>query len=303
MRARHVNLNGWLASLLVLFSSLAHAEVRLLNKGGAYRFDIEMRQTLTEHFSVRLSAFDTEGFYQKQGKYSRMQGFVNHNGSLLLLDWHPFGGSFRGSMGVMLKHQQWRFMVEPYIEQAPRTFTLEIDKNQLNNLGYEIHGGTITVDQDDIQVVNSLADRLGRPVNIDASEYPRSFQYDGIRIESDVSGLADSYTVEIPEISLNAEDARVSANVQFQRVSPYFGIGWGTPPQSQQRLYYSFDMGVISNGTPELAVVIGGKITGVHERVTAILEDWRLEQEWMLSQKAERYRFFPYVSFGLSVSF
>jgi len=96
-----------------------------------------------------------------------------------------------------------------------------------------------------------------------------------------------------------AEIGSFGGTVDFNEFSPYVGIGWGNAVEKGQRLTFSFDIGVLLQGSPNVEFTASG---GTLSSDPALLAD--LEQEESdLETDLEDYELYPVVSMGLAFQF
>lgn len=101
-----------------------------------------------------------------------------------------------------------------------------------------------------------------------------------------------SYTVGGDEYS-PSELGSLTADVDFNPVSPYIGLGIGNPVSGNSGLKFTFDIGTIYQGSP--TVDLTG--TGLIEPSAAP------DQEAQLEDNISWFKWYPVVSFGLMYKF
>jgi len=87
-------------------------------------------------------------------------------------------------------------------------------------------------------------------------------------------------------------DAHVDATVDFNKIAPYLGIGWGRTPRNT-RLSFTSDLGVLYAGTPKTNLTTVDFTASVSDLASAnaALKD------------SLNYKFYPIVSVGIGYSF
>lgn len=90
---------------------------------------------------------------------------------------------------------------------------------------------------------------------------------------------------------------RIDVRIQFPRVTPYLGIGWGHQPAGDPGWGFVFDLGA-SIGKANVT----GQASGPVLSSPAAQEDFQRELE-DLRDKADRVRFVPQLSMGLNYRF
>lgn len=307
MCAYRIHINAWLLCLVLYpFTSTspvcAQSQLLLLDKGSYHHFDIEIRKTLSDTLAMRLSMFDGEGVYSKRERNLQYQNSIHNQTHLTTLDWHPFKRHFRTSVGLAVRHHSWNIMVQPFINQAASSRVFDLEKINADQQ-YRFEGSTIILDRSRIESFLNLANSVGITFNFDLDQLPESLNISGGVLEIDKGVMPDYYTVDIPALSLSADEINIVADMRFRQFSPYVGIGWGTPPTSDNSLQYSIDLGLIYHGTPSINLLLNGEFITIDSRLTARLENLRLQKQHELQQTASRYPILPYLSFGLRVPF
>jgi len=91
------------------------------------------------------------------------------------------------------------------------------------------------------------------------------------------------------------------AAVDFNKVAPYFGIGYGRPINSGLSLI--FDLGVMSQGSPKskIDVTCGPAIQGTPQ-CTQLQNDAAAEQS-KLDDSLHSFKYYPVISLGLAYTF
>ena len=92
------------------------------------------------------------------------------------------------------------------------------------------------------------------------------------------------------------------AQVDFNKVAPYFGIGYGRPIKSGLSLI--FDLGVMSQGSPKskINVTCGPTAPQGSANCNALQNDAAAEQS-KLDESLHSFKFYPVISLGLAYTF
>ncbi len=99
-------------------------------------------------------------------------------------------------------------------------------------------------------------------------------------------------------IEINEEEYRLdklSGEMKFNQISPYFGIGYGNAALGEGRLAFSFDLGLMYHGVPD----VDAKATASNPALQFSLErdlDAEIED---FRDDVSAFRFYPVLSFGL----
>jgi hypothetical protein len=97
--------------------------------------------------------------------------------------------------------------------------------------------------------------------------------------------------IVVGDVEFNAEDSgNLDMNFNWGSTSPYLGLGFGRAV-SNKRFGFSFDFGTYFSSSPEITL----DATGVIEQTE--------DQETLLNESFESFKFLPYGSFRLSYSF
>ncbi|MFQ5546353.1 MAG: hypothetical protein ACE5FE_10265, partial [Acidiferrobacterales bacterium] len=186
----------------------------------------------------------------------------------LLLDWHPFGGSFRTSIGVLINRH---------------TLDLDAVPNQSFNLNNE---GITTLSMfSQIDMTDAALDSIDLSV---------------IRLSENILG-----TLDLNDATVKASDLLTAkGQVEFGGLATYVGIGWGNATRTNGRLHYSFDLGMIFLGSPKVDLSVMGMIPdAIRPYAGAELQTILAAEQKELEEELEDLEIFPVVSFGLSYRF
>jgi hypothetical protein len=212
------------ALLFLAAGTAAWADVGVLLKAGTLGAGLDVSKGIGDSLGLRLQAnafsFD-EDITESDVDYS---ADLKLQSAGLLLDWHPFSGVFRVSLGAY-----WN---------------------------------------------GNEASATGRPTG---------------------------GTYEINGVTYNAADiGSLNGQIDFESVAPYFGIGFGSAPKAGRGMTFSFDLGVLYQGEPNvgLTVVCGPSVPDCNQ----LQSDVAAEQV-SLQDDLKDYKFHPVVSFGIGYRF
>ena len=93
---------------------------------------------------------------------------------------------------------------------------------------------------------------------------------------------------------------RVRGEVDYSGFAPYFGLGWGNAVDEAGRWSFSFDLGVMYTGEPDVSVSCS-QVANPASRVTCQQEADREEDE--LEDEIGDYEFYPVLQFGAAYRF
>lgn len=85
----------------------------------------------------------------------------------------------------------------------------------------------------------------------------------------------------------------MNAKVDFNKIAPYIGIGFGNPTAGDRGLGFTFDIGTIYQGAPNVDLEATGLISPSASP----------EQEQTIEDNLSWFKWYPVVSFGLTYKF
>lgn len=103
-------------------------------------------------------------------------------------------------------------------------------------------------------------------------------------------------------ISINDHDYIVSAfngTVDFNRMGPYLGIGYGNAADTSAHWHCAIDLGVVYVGTPNIAL----SATAANPAQQAALDSDLVAQTAKYEDDAKPFKFYPVLSLGFSYTF
>jgi hypothetical protein len=176
-----------------------------------------------------------------------------------------------------------------------------------------------------VEVSYPISQRFGLRLNADSYKYSRKYNqdnidYDGKATLKTASLLADFYPfannfrlsagpvyngnklrLSTPNTSLTINGALYQASldgeVDFRKVAPYAGIGYGRPIGAGLSL--TFDLGVVFQGSPK--ATLNGTCSPA-PACTNFQGDLKA-QEASLNDKIKDFRYYPVVALGLAYTF
>jgi hypothetical protein len=158
---------------------------------------------------------------------------------------------------------------------------------------------TGTVDEVDYKF---KADLRTYPLMLDWYPFHDAFHLTGGIILND-SGIdlrgKSSSTVTIGDQTYSAAEAgTLHGNIDFNRVAPYLGIGWGNPFSNDNRWGLLCDLGVAYSGSPDVSL----RATGTYANDPTFQANLAKERQ-DIQDKADRYKFYPVLSVSLYFRF
>ena len=208
---------------IVLFSSISNAEgIAVGAKVGLLGFGIDVTKSFTPMINGRV-VFN-KFYFDASGTESDIDydADLNMQSAGVMVDWHPFSGGFRTSIGVLLNNN-------------------ELDMTAKSAVSYDIAGTTYTP----------------------------------------------------------AEIGTFGGIVDFDKMAPYAGIGWGNAVEKGQHLTFSFDVGVLMQGSPNVEFTASGGTLSSDPTLLANLE----AEEDELESSLDDFDVYPVISLGLAFQF
>ncbi|MBU0549730.1 MAG: hypothetical protein KKH80_01080 [Candidatus Omnitrophica bacterium] len=108
---------------------------------------------------------------------------------------------------------------------------------------------------------------------------------------------ASSYTIGSATYTA-AQVGSLTGELDFDEVNPYLGIGWGNAVGKNKQWSFSFDIGVVYQGSPKVDLSANGTLSG-NAAFQANLD----REEQNLEDELEDYQFYPVISLGVCYSF
>jgi len=98
-----------------------------------------------------------------------------------------------------------------------------------------------------------------------------------------------------------ASVGKVSGRVDFNKVAPYIGIGWGRPSAKEKGWALAADVGVLLQGTPKTSLAASG-CTASADVCGRFANDLARENA-ALRDEASRFKAYPVLRVGISYKF
>lgn len=95
-----------------------------------------------------------------------------------------------------------------------------------------------------------------------------------------------------------AEVGSLAGELDFDDINPYIGIGWGNAVGKNKQWSFSFDLGVVYQGSPKVKLSANGSLSG-----DAAFQTNLAREEQSLEDELEDFQFYPVISFGICYSF
>ncbi len=209
---------------------------------------------------------------------------------LLLLILSGYDSFFAQNYGISVKGSTLGFGIE-----AMRSFSPNLNARVgFAVFGYSIKGGGGSTDD---YSYNAKLNLTG--INILADYFPWQT---GLRVTAGFLINLNKVTTEMTPSKtytvggdLYTPDVlgKMNAEIKFNKIAPYIGIGFGNPLAEGKKLGFTFDMGTMYHGSPKVDL----SATGLIEPSASP------DQEEKLADNISWFKWFPVVSFGLTYKF
>ncbi len=172
----------------------------------------------------------------------------------------------------------------------------------VNAFSYSYDGSTSDVDYDfklKMQTFDVLADYY--PFTGSGFRLSGGLVYNGNRIDAHAIPNANgTYTINDRTYSANTAGS-LNGSIDFRKISPFLGIGWGNAIAKDSNLSFTADLGVIFQGAANTTLSNSG--CSADTATCAQLASDLVAENGKLHDKASRYDVYPVVRVGLSYKF
>ncbi|OIO71610.1 MAG: hypothetical protein AUJ58_00065 [Zetaproteobacteria bacterium CG1_02_55_237] len=93
----------------------------------------------------------------------------------------------------------------------------------------------------------------------------------------------------------SAQAGSVTGTMDFNKLAPYAGIGWGDAVSSGSPIGFNVDLGVLYQGKPKTTLSATGAAAGLTADIAA--------EKTKLDNNVKKYKFYPVASVGVSYNF
>ena len=94
----------------------------------------------------------------------------------------------------------------------------------------------------------------------------------------------------------------LNGQIDFSEVAPYFGIGFGSAPKAGRGMSFSFDLGVLYQGEPNVGLTVVCGVALTVPQCTQLQNDVAAEAV-SLQDDLKDFKFYPVVSIGIGYRF
>jgi hypothetical protein len=171
----------------------------------------------------------------------------------------------------------------------------------INALNYSYDGNTSSVDYDfklKLQTIDALLDWFPTSSQFRLSS---GLVYNGNKVDAHAKAR-DSGTYELNGNTYSAASAgRIDGRIDFRKVSPYLGIGWGNAVAKDKGWGFSADFGVLFQGSPRTSLANSG-CTASAAVCDQLAADVAAEKR-KLDDEVSDFKAYPVIRFGVSYKF
>jgi len=100
----------------------------------------------------------------------------------------------------------------------------------------------------------------------------------------------------------SAEIGSLNGQIDFSEVAPYLGIGFGSAPKAGRGMSFSFDLGVLYQGEPNVGLTVACG-AGLPPATCTQLQNDVAAEAVALQDELKDFKFYPVVSFGIGYRF
>lgn len=250
----------------------------VLPKSSSLGHGMELRQAVNRKLYWRYEYFSYTGSTSRNKKNVVLGWDQTLRSNHLMLDWHPFAGTFRLTGGIAAGEH--RVQANAYHDEK---YSLDIQSFITDDtLDTMLNSGTYNnlVSLSGLSLSNDQIAILGQYLN---TEY--ASQYD------------------LPTVSTR-DLIKANASINFASTMPYVGFGWSNQLSASGRLRYSVDIGLLYHGMPDVELSLSGPIAeAANELAPTEYRAYLKEQEYALKNELREYRVYPVFSAGISYLF
>jgi hypothetical protein len=117
--------------------------------------------------------------------------------------------------------------------------------------------------------------------------------------EIDLKARTDDDYFIIDNRAYSVEDVGdLEGTIDFNKISPYLGIGWGDAVGEDKRLSFFIDLGVLFQGSPQATMSATGSIASDPD-----FQRHLKNEEKEIEDAAENYKFYPVIAIGVAYKF
>ena len=213
-------------------------------------------------------------------------------------------------LGLILTVTQLAHADEPAIAIGPKVSTLGLGADAIamintklnarlsvQTFSYDVSGTESGVDYDaDLKLLSGLIAADWFPTK-SSFRISAGAMINGNELEMTGKTTGGTYTIGNTTYTA-AEVGTLDGKVEFNTLAPYLGIGGGNPFNNTSNWSFSYDIGVVFQGSPDVSYTVNGTLAN-NAAFLAELEQERIE----LEDELDDYQYYPVLSVGVNYRF
>jgi hypothetical protein len=171
-----------------------------------------------------------------------------------------------------------------------------------NYLGFTHGISTSNLDYDSkfkLSTYDALLDWY--PAKNRSFRFTAGLTYNGNKIDISAKSNANGNYALAGHTYSAVDVGKVDGSVQFRKIAPYLGVGWGNAASKEKGWSYSVDVGVLFQGSPSTTLNNSG-CTASAAACSQFASDLATEKT-ALNDEAHKYRAYPVLRIGLNYKF
>jgi hypothetical protein len=171
----------------------------------------------------------------------------------------------------------------------------------LNYLSYSYSGSTSQVDYDFKMKLNTFDALLDWHPMASGFRVSGGLVYNNNKIDATAkSNATGTYTIQGHTYTA-ADAGQINGSIDFRKVAPYVGIGWGNAISADKGWGFSADLGALIQGSPNTSLTNTG-CNALAVSCAQLATDVAAENK-SLDDKVSKFNVYPVVRVGLSYKF
>jgi hypothetical protein len=95
-----------------------------------------------------------------------------------------------------------------------------------------------------------------------------------------------------------AQIGELKGKIDFNTIAPYLGLGWDFGFKKEKGFTFTFDVGVVYQGKPDVDLKVNGPIA-----TNALFQQELSKEESRVEDSIDEYRYYPVVTIGITYKF
>ena len=256
---------------------LSADRVNFLPTFGTLGQGIEYRYDFSDKLKGRL-AYASMEYAQSGIRHSNSYDLnLKMQSRSVIFDWHPFGGAFRSSIGIVFGGAN-------------------ISGSAISVKTHEF-GGQVVTGNDVIRLLNGIDPQS----SVTVGEWSLS----GADVRAYVAKIDPNQSLTLGSITISESDlGYATAVARYPENAPYFGFGWGNVRSKKRSLLYSIDIGVVYLGRPQVELTIIGPAADLaYQYFPAETHAYLAQEKEKIQASLDKYRYFPVFSIAVLYRF